>query len=326
MEKNNIKISVLMAVFSEPENWFRESIDSVLNQTFIDFEFIIINDNPQSDLNKQILEEYKIKDSRIVIIENDINIGLTKSLNIGIKSATGKYIVRQDADDISYEHRFEEQYKFMELNPDCVVSGSYMLNFNDIDKASRVVSFPLNDIDIRNSLFILNPISHPTVIIRSSVLKDNNILYNENIRFAQDHKLWCDLSDLGSLKNLDKVLVKHRVSDRQISTSKIKEQTEFSREIRKRYFTKVLNSESINFKKDISRRAILKTDENKNYRGNFLTAYYLYKNKFTYADLFFIFFSGDIFKIRKNIFLILRERLGITFFRNMYIWLFTKKS
>ena len=94
------KISVIMSIYSEKEEWIKESIDSILSQTFRDFEFIIINDNPKRKQNENLLLEYSQKDNRIIVITNKENIGLTKSLNKGLSIAKGKYIARMDADII----------------------------------------------------------------------------------------------------------------------------------------------------------------------------------------------------------------------------------
>ena len=107
------KLSVVMSVYNEPTEWITQSIDSILNQTFRDFEFIIINDNPEREENESLLNSYSQKDKRIVVIKNEQNLGLTKSLNIGINEAKGDYIVRMDADDYSFPERFEKQVQFM---------------------------------------------------------------------------------------------------------------------------------------------------------------------------------------------------------------------
>ena len=124
-------VSVLMSVYNEPEEWMRVAIDSILGQTFTDFEFIIINDNPKRKLNREILSDYAKQDKRIVILENEENIGLTKSLNKGLKVAKGKYIARMDADDISLSDRLEKQVNFMEEHPEVGVCGANILCFGD---------------------------------------------------------------------------------------------------------------------------------------------------------------------------------------------------
>ena len=96
----SVKLSVVMSIYKEPVEWMRQSIDSILNQTFTDFEFVIVNDNPIRSENRDILDEYSKKDFRIIVLSNDENIGLTKSLNKGLRISKGKYIARMDADDI----------------------------------------------------------------------------------------------------------------------------------------------------------------------------------------------------------------------------------
>lgn len=120
----NPKVSVIMSVYKEPVEWLHESIDSILNQTFTDFEFIIICDNPSYDEGIALLYAYKEKDHRIVLIENEKNLGLTKSLNKGITVAKGDFIARMDADDISLPERFEKQMSLLEKHPEIGVCGS----------------------------------------------------------------------------------------------------------------------------------------------------------------------------------------------------------
>jgi glycosyltransferase involved in cell wall biosynthesis len=114
-------ISAVMSVYNESEEYLRKSIESILNQTYTDFEFIIILDNPDNKKARDILKEYENKDDRIVLLENEKNIGLAPSLNRGVKVARGKYIARMDADDIALPQRFEKQVYFLENNPDYAV-------------------------------------------------------------------------------------------------------------------------------------------------------------------------------------------------------------
>lgn len=212
-------ISVLMSVYKEPLKWVEESINSILNQTFSDFEFIIVNDNPASvDLCK-FLYDYSQKDKRIKIISNHKNIGLTKSLNIGLKLCKGKYIARMDADDISMPTRFEKQVKFMESHPDVIVCGT---NIKLIGKFKPFYIKPIfsNDIDIRGQMFHNSGFIHPSVFIRKCILNSFNISYDETFRSAQDYKLWYDLRNIGRYANLKEKLLKYRISDEQV-TSKL---------------------------------------------------------------------------------------------------------
>ena len=135
IKENTPKVSVVMSVYKEPVEWLHESIDSILNQTFSGFEYIIICDNPEYEEGILLLKGYAKKDNRIRLIFNKENIGLTKSLNIGISIAQGDYIARMDADDISEAKRFEKQLDFFESNPDfdfCSTSFSIFMGlFNE---------------------------------------------------------------------------------------------------------------------------------------------------------------------------------------------------
>lgn len=125
------KISVIMSIYKEPVEWVRQSIDSILAQTFSDFEFIIVNDRPDRIENTELLNEYKLKDCRIVVLANETNIGLTKSLNRALDIATGVYIARMDADDISLSHRFQTQVDYLDMHPEICGCGSWTGSINE---------------------------------------------------------------------------------------------------------------------------------------------------------------------------------------------------
>jgi len=237
--KGNL-ISVIMSVFNEPEVWLRESIESILNQTFNNFEFIIINDNPDSDSNKLIINEYKEKDNRIEIINNEENIGLTKSLNKGIEFANGEYIVRMDADDIALPTRIEEQVKYMVKNPEVIVCGTDISYFGN-ENVRKVKWIKYTDRALKNRLFIDSCFAHPTVMIRKDVFENYNILYNEDFISAQDYKLWVDLANKGKFYTIPKVLLKYRISKNQISKEKSEQQKMNAYLARRQYFYHRIN-------------------------------------------------------------------------------------
>src|SRR5690606_3913282 len=122
-------VSVIMSVYNEPEIWLAESIDSILSQTYKEFEFFIVNDNPENLTLAKVLQLYEDNDSRVRIIKNEVNIGLTKSLNKALSLVKGKYIIRMDADDVSLPQRFEKQVTFMEENPNIIASGAAIERF-----------------------------------------------------------------------------------------------------------------------------------------------------------------------------------------------------
>jgi glycosyltransferase involved in cell wall biosynthesis len=245
LHKNMIDmhISVLMSIYSEPEEWLREAIDSILNQTFTDFEFIIINDNPKRNLNDIILGEYQSKDNRIIIVKNEENLGLIKSLNIGLRMAKGKYIARMDADDISLLTRLEKQFSYMELNPQVIACGSWIKLFGLV-KGKYKKHYQVKYDDIITFFFIFSPFAHPTLFLRNAVLKSKNLHYDENFEHAEDYRLAFELIKNGELSNIPEVLLKYRINSNQISKIYSNVQIENSSKIRRLaidYFLKQLN-------------------------------------------------------------------------------------
>lgn len=213
------RVSVIMCVYNEPTEWIRSSVESILAQTFSDFEFLIIIDNPDNQDTLDLLKLYAATDERIYLICNDTNIGLTKSLNKGIKAAKGEYIARMDADDISLPERFAVQLDYMDTHPETIVCGTMIAPFGNVSKSFFNVFFE-KDIDIRGQMFHNSGFAHPTVMIRAGVLRDNDIYYNENYKTAQDYELWCRLWDYGKFANIRKKLLRYRISSSQISMSK----------------------------------------------------------------------------------------------------------
>ena len=211
------KISVVMSAYNA-EKFIKEAIDSILSQTFPDFEFIIINDT-STDSTGSIIESYR--DPRILLINNEKNMGLTKSLNIGLNKARGTYIVRMDADDISFPQRFQKQFDFMEQNPDVDVCGSWYEFFGG---KTGIVKHPLSSEKIKATLFFYNCIAHPTVMIRKESFEKYNIRYDEEFFYAQDYELWCREIDRLNFANIPEVLLKYRVTDKQTSTDNLYEQ------------------------------------------------------------------------------------------------------
>jgi len=145
-------VTVVMSVHNS-ERYLAEAIDSFLRQTFADFEFLIINDG-STDGSRPILAQYT--DTRIRIIDNDRNLGLSAALNRGCAAARGRYIVRMDADDVALPDRLEKQFAFMERAPDIDMCGSWYEMFGD---KSRVVKTHADHRDIRDTLFFKNKLS-----------------------------------------------------------------------------------------------------------------------------------------------------------------------
>lgn len=193
------RVSVVMSVYNG-ERFLREAVESILEQTFTDFEFIIIDDG-SGDGTWDILSEYADSDHRIVLMQNEENIGLAKSLNIGLQIAAGEYIARMDADDISESKRFETQVDFLDAHPSI---GALGVNVYVIDEEGNIVEemgrLSSND-DIMAHILSENQIVHSSLIMRNSVLKEIGC-YDEELTFAQDYDLILRLSNVSKLGNL----------------------------------------------------------------------------------------------------------------------------
>lgn len=290
-------ISVIMSVYNEPLDWVQESIDSILQQTFKDFEFIIINDNPQNQNLYYFLVENQSKDNRIVLINNETNIGLTKSLNKGLEKAKGEYIARMDADDISTPERFEKQISFLTCNPIIGICGTGIKTFGRIE---RVILNPEKMTDM--CIFLDSPIAHPTVMFRREILKGGG--YDETFKVSQDYALWARLYKEGhQFYNIQEVLLHYRNSDIQISSSKKILQQTAAKSIRRELLSYELNKRklnNINYNhlswKELS---YLKKRLSINSLNRQKLIYYLYLsiNKSTLIKLFHLILRGDIFTL-----------------------------
>lgn len=197
------------------EQYVENAIESILNQTYRNFEFVIIDDN-STDSTFDIIKRFKKKDGRIILIRNEKNMGVTKSLNKGVKFSKGKYIVRMDADDWSYPDRFKSQIKLMEDNPEVVVSGSNIEVCNSQLKTMYVRKYHQSDPSIRKHLFRYSPFAHPATIWKTEVLMRE--LYNEKINICQDYELYFRVGIIGKFMNINKTLLKLRMHDQSVST------------------------------------------------------------------------------------------------------------
>lgn len=217
----NPKISVIMSVYNGAR-YLKEAIDSILSQTFTDFEFLIVDDC-SNDNSPQILEEYAKKDNRIRIITNEFNLGLTKNLNKMIKESKGYYIARFDCDDISLPERFTEQVQYLDEHQKCGVVSLWADIIDGQGKYSRTIKYPTSDSDLRNALIQYNPFFHPGIMVRKEVF-DSVGLYDESWRFAQDYELYFRIAKKYELGNVSKILLKYRETGGSITGSKNKQQ------------------------------------------------------------------------------------------------------
>lgn len=220
METDN-KISVILPVYNSQE-FISQSINSVLNQTYKNFELIIIDDG-STDNSKEICKNLTKKDDRIVFIDN-AHIGLTKSLNKALEIAKGKFIARQDADDVSLPKRFEKQINWFLKDERRVLCGTNckILNKNNVYKNNKSLKFTNGG--ITKKLKYSNCFVHSsTMFLRNSAKNLKN--YDENLEYAQDYDLWWKLTTLGEVGNLNEKLLILRNRENSISVKNKNNQT-----------------------------------------------------------------------------------------------------
>lgn len=215
-------ISVVMAVYNG-EHFLPETLQSVLKQSHAGFEFLIVDD-ASDDMTPDLLAQAAATDGRIRLIRNERNLGLTVSLNVGLRAASGKYIARIDADDVCLPDRLAQQLAFMEANPDhsAVACGHHVIDASGL--TMRTVSGGLDDWQIRWLGGFNPPAPHPTYFFRRSCYDGSTNLYDEAFRTAQDFELWSRLALQGKTQVLPDVLVKYRRHANAITVLKRREQ------------------------------------------------------------------------------------------------------
>ena len=198
------KVSVLMPVYNTKEEYLREAIESILNQTFTDFEFLILDDCPKNNREK-IVKSFN--DCRIKYFKNDKNMGITPSRNKLLKMARGEYLAVMDHDDISLPKRFEKQVEFLDTHPRVGVVGcQYMRIVSHKQNAYPIKHSGIVNGILQGSCFIL----HPASMIRKQVLLKNNVEYEEMYSPCEDFMLWARLIKYTKFYNLPEILFQYR--------------------------------------------------------------------------------------------------------------------
>ncbi|MFN6038935.1 MAG: glycosyltransferase family 2 protein [Bacteroidota bacterium] len=225
-------VSVLMPVYNG-EKFIKDAITSVLNQTFQDFEFIIINDG-STDRSEEIILSFN--DPRIRYFKNNVNLKLISTLNKGLDLCRGKYIARMDCDDFAYPHRLETQFVFMESNTDHGLCGS------DIDIDGDYKSWvAIGDMEFIKFCFLfLNPLSHPTAFLRTSTIKENKLYYPKEYIHAEEYIYWLNIMNYSKVANLPEKLLRYRFHSDQISTLFKNEQIQIGKRIKLLLFNKIV--------------------------------------------------------------------------------------
>ncbi|MFV8806036.1 glycosyltransferase family 2 protein [Aerococcus urinaeequi] len=202
------KVTVLMPVYNA-EKYLRQAVESILNQTYKEFDLLVIDDG-STDNSAFIIKEFN--DSRIIYLKNERNLGITKTLNRGLELIESEYIVRMDSDDICKPKRLEEQIFYMDKNKNIAISGTNIIVFSEekniIDTRVRVSTKPNQ---VRTELLFHSPLFHPTVIVRNEVIKKENFKYSPKFEATEDYGLWQDVARKYDISNLEKQLLRYRV-------------------------------------------------------------------------------------------------------------------
>lgn len=228
-------LSVLMPVYNASV-FLQEAIQSVLDQTFDDFEFIIINDGSIDD-SEFIIQRFQ--DKRIRYVKNDVNIKLIKTLNLGFALARGKYVARIDADDICKTNRFEKQIAYLENHPEIGVLGSHATIIDENNQQIGECIYPIEHDAIALDLVRYNPMIHPTIMVRTSIVKEEAILFDEHFVHAEDYELWTRLITKTKFANLADKLLLYRKHSAQISSVHTNEQLILNKQISINYLKKI---------------------------------------------------------------------------------------
>jgi len=194
------------------EKYLKESINSILNQTYKNFEFIIINDG-STDKSEEIIN--KFNDTRIVKLKNSTNIGIVETLNIGINKAKSKFIARMDCDDIANLKRFEIQLNFFKKNPEYGLCGTWAQNINSTGNIIENNKTLINHNDIKCALIFGNQFIHSSIMVKSEIIKKHK--YDIRYKDAEDYKLWTNIVGESKCYNIPLYLIKYRIHNTSIS-------------------------------------------------------------------------------------------------------------
>jgi glycosyltransferase involved in cell wall biosynthesis len=205
------KISVVMSVYNG-EKFVKQTVASILNQTFRDFEFIIIDDG-STDSSKKIIESFN--DHRINLISRE-NKGLTPSLNEGLSLSRGKYIARMDADDIAEPERFEKQINFLDSHSNVYICGTWAKIIDENNKETGKYKTPVESEKIKRTMLWHNPFIHPSTMFRREII-DKVGYYSEKTKYAQDYEYWSRIIKKFSGVNIPEFLMKYRVSPKSMT-------------------------------------------------------------------------------------------------------------
>ena len=258
--ENNELVSVLMSTYNENKYELSLSIESILNQDYKNIEFIIIVDNPENEEALELLKYYKQEDSRINFIINQKNLGLSESLNKGLKICKGKYIARMDADDISLQNRITLQIEFLKNNENVDLVGTNITLIDekgdDVKSSRKLIK---DSILIKECLKYKDCLAHPSWMFKKEILEKFEIKEYRNISYCEDYDFLIRLViNGGNLDNMSEKLVKYRIRNNGICKSNVYKQIAMVNAIKQNY-KKSLKFKNNNYLKNSS--YLLKLDQ-----------------------------------------------------------------
>lgn len=198
-------VSVIMPLYNA-ERYLREALNSIMRQTFTDWELLAVNEPDSTDKTAEIVREYAKKDARFILIQNETKLGISESLNVGLRLARGEFIARMDADDISLPERFERQVAFMRENPDIDILGikPHMLG------ASWDWHIETDSDYLKSDCLFYTPFVHPTIMMRAERLREFNLAYNRDFHYTEDYEFFSRASMYLKFTNILQPLFEYR--------------------------------------------------------------------------------------------------------------------
>ncbi|SDK81106.1 Glycosyl transferase family 2 [Pedobacter sp. ok626] len=227
-------VSVLMPVYNA-EKFLHDAIESILAQTFTNFEFIIINDG-STDRSELIIQSNH--DDRIKYHPNAGNLGIVATLNKGLALAQGKYIARMDADDISLPERLALQFHFMEANPLFAVCGAQAINIDEKGNHIGIIKVPETDEEIKVQLLFNNVFIHPLTFFRTETIKQYG--YSQNYQYAEDYYLLTQIAEKHKLANLNETLLLYRTQENNITSTRVRQMDSCRKKIYENQLSRLL--------------------------------------------------------------------------------------
>lgn len=224
-------VSVVMPAYNA-EKYISEAIESILNQTFKEFEFIILDDCSK-DHTWEIIQNYAKQDIRIVPIKNETNLYIAENRNRGLSLVKYKYVIWQDADDISLASRIEKQVNFMENHPKVGICGAYIQSFNEKGNLD-IRKYATDDATLRKHIFKFSPVAQPTAILRKEAIEKVG-LFNPKYPPAEDIDLSFRIGEYYEFGNIPEILLKYREHPTSATHKKLKKQIDSTLEVRRLY-------------------------------------------------------------------------------------------